>query len=628
MFRASTQSTRRASRKLREGSRAPLWLSCLLVCACSAPHRPPQTGAPKSTAAAAPSGASTVGTYLHLRIPLFGEAFSSTPLASVDGEPITVGQVVNRLIASGGHGQGLMSHPPGGAESDGKEQLSKKVALSGRTLGRKQYEELLQRMIDTRLMLAEARNIGIDQLPAVKAAIERTQRRILRQMLETEITKDLKPDKNMAQSLYEHMVRQWKLSSLIFKSKSKAKRMLAKLKRAGKFDELAKAARLTGDAQGAEQTEFVATDKLLPNVLQAVRSLKAGELAPLVQVKQGWVVLRVEAVRHPEDQAARLQAERQAFATQRRLQLETYFAKQVKRLVKQDLRLVSRLDLAAKKPGLEALLKDKRVLAEMEGRPPITVGDLVSALTKKYYHGVSAAAREKRIDRDKLPTFKKLVERIVVQKRAEELGLMHRAEYKKRIEEAEAGLLVGTFIQRMVASGISVTDGEGKRYYKENIADYSFPAFYKLKSIGFTTLAAARAAKASLDKGTEFAWMKTNGSNLAAENMRELVDENKTFSAKGLDDALMQLISGAKVGEYRVYSKGDVHYVVQIKEHLPAKPRPYIQVRKAILQRLSEIKLNKQMKSWTEKLRKAYPVRLYVQQISTGSTGSTPSESR
>ena len=585
--------------------------STLVVCACATTPQPPPKMPPKTKAPSASQPATqpatqpakkSVGTYVHLRVPLFGAAFSTTPLASVDGEPIALGEVVKRLISSGGHGM-----------TDEAAKGEK------RTLGRKQYQEILERLIDTRLMLAEARSTGIDKLPDVAEALKIMRRRIMRRMLEAHVTKDLKPDKKIAQSLFEQMVREWKLASVMFESKAKAQRLLGKLKKKGaSFEALAKAAVAKGDAHDGGPLDFVTAPKLLPAVLNVIRALKAGDTAPLVRVKQGWVVVRVVDIRHPEDTKTRAKAERQAFNAQRKLQLDAHFKGILSKLVKQNLRLLKRLNFGAKKPGIAALQKDKRVLAQMEGHAPITVGDLASEVVKKYYHGVEAAARENRINRDKLDTFNKLVRSMVVAKNAADVGIPHWPEYKERVKESEIALLVGTFIQRMVAAGISVTDNEGKRYYRTHLADYSLPAFYKLKSIGFLSSAAAKAALASLNKGTEFAWLQKHGNQLASAPNRSLVAEDKTFTAKGLGAKLAKTIVGAKVGENRLFSKDDVHYVVQIKEYVPSKPRPYLKVREPILKTLSVLKVNDQMKAWTKKLRKAYPVRIYMQTIDTG----------
>ena len=41
--------------------------------------------------------------------------------------------------------------------------------------------------------------------------------------------------------------------------------------------------------------------------------------------------------------------------------------------------------------GFEVLLKDKRVVAEIKGEKPITVGELTDYLKQQIYHGVGMA---------------------------------------------------------------------------------------------------------------------------------------------------------------------------------------------------------------------------------------------
>jgi|GEM_PF-354563 parvulin-like peptidyl-prolyl isomerase len=580
----------------------------LLSCACAttttvcpkpAAPPPPTPSATKASNAKTKDVTTTakggeqkmVKSYLHLRVPLFNEMFNSTPIASVVGEPITVGQVVDTLAKSGRHGTS--------ANNDA---------------GKKQYDKILNRLIDTRLMLAEARATGIDELPEVKTAIQSLKNRALRQMVELKATKGLKPDPKMVKSLTDMMVREWKIKSIIFDKIESAKAMVAKVKKGADFNKLAKDLVDTKKAKGGIEGKFLDAKKLLSVVYFTVRKLDVGDVAGPVKVNKGFVVLRVEALRHPENAKAKARATDQVITAQRRQVLTDFYAKLIKKLAKKKTRLIKRLNLGAKKPGYEALLKDKRVLVKVDGKEPITIADLALEIATKYFHGVKPAIRDKKINAQKEPALKALLYKKVALRHAELSGIAHTQEFKDYVEKRTVSLLVGLFIKRVVASGLKLSKDEAKSYFKKNIAKYSYPEFFKLRSLGFTDITTAKEAIASLRKGTDFKWVESHTENLAPPTKRTATQERMTLSAKGLEPALVDTLAGAKVGDYRLYASPDGYfYAVQMKAHILPRPRKFDDVSKGIIKKLRADKVNEALKDWISKLRKAYDVKIYVQ---------------
>src|SRR5208337_2639152 len=82
-----------------------------------------------------------------LKIPLFSPLFSEVPLAKVNDESVTVKEVRDALIAS--------------HEERAEETAAQKV----------DYAAILDRLINVRLIIQEARGMGIDELPEVKETV-------------------------------------------------------------------------------------------------------------------------------------------------------------------------------------------------------------------------------------------------------------------------------------------------------------------------------------------------------------------------------------------------------------------------------------------------------------------------
>ena len=60
--------------------------------------------------------------------------------------------------------------------------------------------------------------------------------------------------------------------------------------------------------------------------------------------------------------------------------------------------MLDSLDFEAESPGFEALLKDKRVLAEVKGETPVTVADMAESLKFQFFHGTTMAAERKKLN--------------------------------------------------------------------------------------------------------------------------------------------------------------------------------------------------------------------------------------
>ena len=70
-----------------------------------------------------------------------------------------------------------------------------------------------------------------------------------------------------------------------------------------------------------------------------------------------------------------------------------------------DKAVLDSLDFAAEKPGMDALLKDARVVAAIEGASPVTVGDLTDYLRMQFFHGGDPVAQGQRLNARKRPAL-------------------------------------------------------------------------------------------------------------------------------------------------------------------------------------------------------------------------------
>ena len=157
-------------------------------------------------------------------------------------------------------------------------------------------------------------------------------------------------------------------------------------------------------------------------------------------------------MRFPEDVdlEARERAKRQVLDQKRVQAAKDYYQDLRKQYVKVDEEIFTSLDYESKEPGFEKLLKDKRVIAEISGEKPITVGELTKALKQKFYHGVERAITSASINKRKRAVLEEILRDRVWLKEAFKQNIDKMEIYKNRIKEYEKALIFGTFIEKVI----------------------------------------------------------------------------------------------------------------------------------------------------------------------------------
>jgi len=393
-----------------------------------------------------------------------------------------------------------------------------------------------------------------------------------------------------------------------------AKKLAAAVKSGKSFDELAKQLVAEKKATGGT-SEAVAPDKLRPEIAGAVRQLKIGAVTePQKLSSDGFVLVKLEAVRHPEDAAKRQAAVDRALAVEKGLVLRRYYEGLVKQYAKKDDKLLAALDFEAEKPGFDALAKDTRPIVQIQGAAPITVADLAAAIQKKFFHGIEQAAKSKKINREKDDLLSFILAERLFDLEAARAKIADSPEYKTTVTEYTNSLVFGTFVQKVIIPNVKVSEPEIKKYFEQHKSDYTYPAFYKLDGIGFTRAADAQAAVAKLNKGTDLGWIRSN-----AEGQLNPDDQTLHFGgtvvSKALPKDLLPILATTKKGDYRLYSSEGQHYVVQVVEYTAPSVQKYEEARSDVGQKAYDEKIGRAIEEYAAKLKKAYKPKILITKL-------------
>lgn len=511
-------------------------------------------------------------------------------VATVNGEPVTLAEF--KMVLASFHSQ----------------------MVDTTNTGKIDFAEPLQRLINSRLIILEARNMGLDDLPEFKDKVKKYSQNLLIKTFLSIRFMDLVPDEDEVNKLYEDTVKEWKLKSISFDAEDDAKLAAAELKKGMHFDSIAEKLITDGKAKGSYTGEYVRNRDLLPVLKDFLVKMTIGSVSPVLQTEKGFTILKLEETRIPEDPEAKDNARRTILLRERNRAKKGYYKELKEKYVKVHESTLDNLNYESKGPSFEVLLKDSRVLADVAGDNPITIGDLTKQLKDKFYHGVEGAITSKRVNAIKRKEFDILLERKVFTIEALKQGIDKSERYVVGLENYENSLLFNSILQKSIIPEINLGEGELKKYYEENMEKYTSPDMMKVKSISFTEKSDAENALEKLRRGTDFNWMRTHAEGQvdnASEGFIEL--DSKPLLISSFPEGIRNVLNSAKSGDLRLYdSPENYHYVLFIQEVFPPKPIPFENVRKEIYKEIFQIKILNAIQEYADKLRDFYEVKIYA----------------
>jgi hypothetical protein len=428
--------------------------------------------------------------------------------------------------------------------------------------------------------------------------------------------KDIKVDDKEVENLYKESIKEWKISSVMFEKEEAAKKIAEEIKAGKNFDELLKQPVAEEKAKRGEQGDYLRVKDINPEIVKVASKMKVGSISPIIPIKSGFVILRLEGVRYVEDPEAMRQARDEALKRKKVQALKDYGNALIKKYAKVKQDVLNSVNYEAKTPGFEALLKDKRPVAEIKGENPITVGELTQHLKMQFFHGVERAVETKKLDSIKASALEEMIYKRVFRREALRLGLDNTESYKEKVQKYEISLIFGSFVNKVIVPDIKLKEEEIKAYYNEHIKEYTFPEMMKLNSLAFSRREDAQGAIERLRKGTEFQWLAANAEGQVDKNTKGLLTlEGKVIITKDLPEGVQKAIHGARAGDFRFYQGPDGHfYVLAIQDVIPSKPQPYEEARETIAKKVFNDKVKKAVEDYADKLRAVSDVKIYLKE--------------
>ena len=485
------------------------------------------------------------------------------------------------------------------------------------TAGKVDFSNILNRLITTRLIALEARNMGLDELPEIKSAMDAYARQLQMEILFERHVSDIRVDEDEVDQTYEALVREWKIKSLRLKKRADALQIESQLKAGQDFDKVVQKAIEWGLGEADAEGEYLQNKDLAQPVAQLVSKMRIGSISPMLSIgNKGFIVFKLEDTRIPEvkDPHARKLAIRQALNNKKVAAAKAYYQSLKQRHVKFfDQALLDSLDYEIPAPDFEKLLKDRRILVNIKGEKSITVGELTRALKQKFYHGVQRAIESKRINPKKQRVLEDIIQKRILLKEARTQGIDRTDEFKSKVKSHEIASLFGIFIDKVVAPNIQLDNETLRTYYQNHSEDFATPQMIRIRSLVFWNRDDAVAAIQKLKAGTDFTWLGSNADGQVDKNEKGRLNfEGKLLTQNGLPADVQKAVSNAKPGDFKLYESPQGHfYVLSINQIIPPKSQPFESVRKEIAKKAFDEKVRATIEQWAEQLKEYYPVKIY-----------------
>ena len=510
-------------------------------------------------------------------------------VAMAGGEPITWNELEQELA------------PPEG--ETGQKKPTQKEAM-----------QTLNRMINATLIVQEARRMGIDQLPELRKEMDAFARVTLREELIDKHVKTVRADEKEVEKRFKELVKEWKIKSIVFEKEENAKKMQDALTSGKGFDETQKKYLADKTGKGSEEGKYLRARDLFPEIVDVVSKMKVGAISPIIPIKSGFVILRLDDIRYPDPPGAKDEARRDVLGKKQIESLRAYEKMLREKYTRVRRDVLDRIDFESKEPGFEKLLNDKRVVVEVKGEAPITVGDLAQSVRQQLYHGVDRAVESKKLNSRKDEILDDIVHRRVFRKEALRLGLDKTQSYKNKVKEKEQSLIFSTFVQKVVAPDIKLNEEELKAYYSDHMKEFNTPEMMRVRGLVFSERRDAEETLEKLRKGSDFRWLQANTERQVDKNTQGVLDfDGKLLTLQDLPAGVQKAISGARPGDSRLYASPQGHfYALSVQEVVPSKPQPYNEVREGIAKKVYDDKLKKTFEEYANKLRALSEVKIYL----------------
>lgn len=444
--------------------------------------------------------------------------------------------------------------------------------------------QFIQKLIDDRLIIQEARNMGMDEYPEVQQAI---QTYILRESVvrlhDEEIAQKVQLTEKDIIDYYKKNYESLTLGIIEFNSEKDAKEQLELLKKGNNF---------TG-------REIVLNRySVTPQMEKAISNLKPGGISDVIKTQHKYYIMKlIDKKEAPDEELEHVRGSIEKVIRKRKeRERSDEYLKYLRQqsTIKIDNELLSTLKLNSGSDEEKYLLQNKTILAEVNGSA-LTVGNFA----------MIATSNQKKSKEEILNDW---IDRKIVDHEALSRHYEIKADLGNMVNRYKNQLLKNTFIKRAIAPQVTISEEALKDYYLTHQKKFTKPDSFKIQQITVKTLDKAQDILDNLQKGADFSWLAKRWSvDTSMENSGEMGWLTETQMTKPVREIIDTLNPG---GISRII-KIDSHYrIIRLQDRKEGEVEEFNKVKNMVSKAYFEEQLNSILNAYVDELKKDAEIRI------------------
>ncbi len=486
--------------------------------------------------------------------------------AFVDNDPITIGDIEYSL---------QIAHR--------KEGLSKTKGIN--------ISEYLNKVIEERLLVHEARRMGLDGSPAL---IQKVDAYVLRESVSRLYSEEILDKVSVSEEdiidYFNKEYEQYIISSIETGSAQDAGIIMEILKSGKDFEILAKEFERHELRKGVAIATFARKD-LSKAIKDVIDSLKPGEISDVFEAGHRYYLLKL-IDRHNAPEAELKEKREDIEQAIRKIKVEQRsdeYLKFLSRKMKPEINheVLSLIPLDRKKEEHSKWLQDSRVLIKLRDST-LTTGEFVMMLR-------SGNANAKDL------IIKKWIDRQAVDYEALDRRYDVNSDLKDMVSRYKNKMLMKLFFKKVLSPGVEISEDDLLEFYRNNQGDFTRPSKYKVQQITLKTESEADEIKMELIKGADFSWMAKNRS------FDNYASDGGTVGWRAEDqlpEELKEVIGELQPGDFSdVLISGEFFRIYRMLEKIDQKVDEFERVRPAVHKKVFSAKYKELYDLYVDKLK-------------------------
>lgn len=463
--------------------------------------------------------------------------------------------------------------------------------------------EFLEKTIDRRLLVQEARRIGLDEKADIQNAVDELILKQARdQLYKDEVSRPPDISDTAIEQAYARMAVQYRVRHILMYTREDAEKAATRIRAGEAFGAVAAEVSVSPTAAKGGDLGFVTWGQLDPGLEAELDRLKQGELRGPLETDQGWNLLLLEATREWKErpelarQRSRIKATLGQRATSQRS--HAYYAEiRARWKVQIHEEALTEANLVASARGGPAAAQAKGITVATAGERAITLEDLRARLNLDAVQKFPRSWALRRIR----GILDDMAFGLLLEQEALRRGYDKRPEIASEAAKLEDALLLDRLLGTVVFPRVQVTENDVRAFYDQNPKHFTEPEAVRLSVIALEPGPEGEAVLGEVRGGADFAALARSRSK---DPVTASVGGEMGWITRGKGNPAIEAVAfSLKVGEVGLASVEKAQFVMKLEDRRPERVEEFAAVKDKVRQMVLTQRRREEMKRWIAQLR-------------------------